>query len=193
MFRAIVALSVGLSLVCGSVFAQSPPTDQGGGAPSALSAAEALNYKLAIGDKVHITTFDEPQLTGDFVVGTDGQVSLLWIGGVQATGRTAEQVRADIEARLKDGYILNPTVSLQVLASRPFYILGEVNKPGQYTFTDGLTVMSAVATAGGFTYRANQKRVFIKHAGKGGEAQQPLTATTEVQAGDTIRIAERYF
>jgi polysaccharide export outer membrane protein len=193
MFRSIVAVEILLALICGPALAQSPPAPENAAVAPALSPAGAQSYKLAVGDKLHIVTFDEPQLSGDFVVGDDGKVSLLWIGGVQAQGRTAEEVRTDIEARLKDGYILNPTVSLQVLVSRPFFILGEVNKPGQYPFTDGLTLMSAVATAGGFTYRANTKKAFVKHVGDGTEKDEPLTATTQVQAGDTIRIGERFF
>ena len=162
-------------------------------AVTTLSPEEALTYKLGPGDKLNIITFDETQLTGDFFVGANGMVSLPWIGEVRAQGRTESELRADIEARLKDGYILNPQVSVQVLVFRPFYILGEVNKPGEYPYVSGLTVMAAVATAQGFTYRANKHTVWIKHPGQGGEVKMPLTAGTEVRAGDTVRIAERYF
>jgi polysaccharide export outer membrane protein len=194
MFRTITALAVGTSLLCGVALAQPAPADVGADAPrTALSVEDALTYKLGAGDKLHIITFDEPQLTGDFFVGSDGMVSLPWIGGVPARGRTENELRTDIEARLKDGYILNPAVSVQVLVYRPFYILGEVNKPGQYPYTDGLTVMSAVATAGGFTYRANTKSVFLKHPGESVEVKEPIAAATAVRAGDTIRIGERYF
>jgi len=192
MFRAIAACTMGLSLICNPVSAQTAPAGDAG-AVSPLSPEEAQTYKLGAGDRLHITTFDEPQLSGEFVVGSDGCLSMVWIGEVPARGRTADQVRSDIEARLKDGYILNPTVSLQVFVSRPFYILGEVHKPGEYPFADGLTVMSAVAVAGGFTYRANTGKVFIKHAGETQEEKEPLTPGTAVQAGDTIRISERYF
>lgn len=162
-------------------------------APTALSPEEALTYKLGPGDKLNIITFDEPQLTGEFFVGANGMVSLPWIGDVRAVGRTESQLRADIEAKLKDGYILNPQVSLQVLVYRPFYILGEVNKPGEYPYVSGLTVMAAVATAQGFTYRANKHTVWIKRPGQNAEMKLPLTPATEVHAGDTVRIAERYF
>jgi polysaccharide export outer membrane protein len=158
-----------------------------------LSAREALTYRLGPGDKLHIITFDESQLTGDFSVGADGMVSLPWIGDVQAQGRTESELRRDIEAKLKDGYILNPTISLQILTYRPFYILGEVNKPGEYPYTAGLTVMSAVATAGGFTYRANTRRIYIKHQGATTEIKEHASASVEIHAGDTIRVAERFF
>jgi len=158
-----------------------------------LSSAEAATYSLGPGDRLSIITFDEPQLTGNFAVGSNGMVSLPWIGDVQAQGRTEAELRADIEARLKDGYILNPQVSLQVLTYRPFYILGEVNRPGEYPYVSGLSVVSAVATAQGFTYRANKKRVYIKRAVQPTELALPLSPATEIRAGDTIRIGERYF
>jgi len=204
MFRTTTALAVGFSLICAAAMGQTarPATAEpapeampapASMSPTPLSPEEAATYRLGAGDKLHIITFDETQLTGDFFVGSDGMVSLPWIGDVTARGRTASQLRADIEAKLKDGYILNPTVSVQVEVFRPFYILGEVNKPGQYPYTDGLTVMSAVATAGGFTYRANKSKVFIKHLGQSVELKEPISAATEVRAGDTVRIAERYF
>jgi polysaccharide export outer membrane protein len=196
MVRVIVALAVGVALACGVAQAEpvnSAPTSAQGPKATALPPEAAASYRLGAGDKLHIITFDEAQLTGDFYVGSDGKISLPMIGDVPARGRTESELRYDIEARLKDGYILNPTVSVQVLVYRPFYILGEVNKPGEYPYTDGLTVMRAVATAGGFTYRANTKRVFIKRPGQNLELKTPVTATTEVRAGDTIRVVERYF
>jgi len=197
----IKALALAVALCAGPAMAQrvgdSPPPPPSPtlypAAPTALSPEEARTYRLGAGDKLHIITFDEPQLTGDFNVGSNGSVSLPWIGEVPALGRTESEVRGDIEARLKDGYILNPQISLQVLAFRPFYILGEVNKPGEYPYVSGLTVMSAVATAQGFTYRANTHRVYIKRPGSNAEVKIPLKASTEVHAGDTIRIPERYF
>ena len=208
MFRTIVALAVGCCLLCSPAAAQRDPTGPANGpavaagapaklAPlagvSEMSAEKTLSYKLGPGDQLAIITFDEPQLTGNFFVGADGTVSLPWLGDLQAGGRTVRELRADIEARLKNGFIVNPAVSLQVIALRPFYILGEVNKPGQYPYIAGMTVMSAVATAGGFTYRAKTSKVFIKHPGEDFEDAVPLSAATPVAAGDTIRIAERYF
>ena len=199
MFRAIVLSCLVFALSVGAAAQPAPPATPPAAPPAAagpviaLTPEEALTYRLGPGDKLNIITFDEPQLTGLFFVGANGMVSLPWIGDVPAAGRTESQMRADIEARLKDGYILNPQVSLQVMVFRPFYILGEVNKPGEYPYVSGLTVMAAVATAQGFTYRANKHTVWIKHPGPGGEVKLPLTPATEVHAGDTVRIAERYF
>jgi polysaccharide export outer membrane protein len=196
LFKAI-ALSCLLLFVSGDAMAcfglghrKAPPTPA---AASILSSDEDQVYALGPGDRLNIITFDEPQLTGTFNVGANGAVSLPWIGDVPAVGRTEAELRDEIKARLKDGYILNPQVSVQVVTFRPFYILGEVNRPGEYPYVSGLTVMSAVATAQGFTYRANKRRVYIKHAGEPFELRTPVTPTTPVQVGDTIRVVERYF
>lgn len=195
MFRAIVLSCLVFAFSLGAAAQPGPQSTPPASVatPTVLSREEALTYKLGPGDKLNIITFDEPQLTGNFSVGANGMVSLPWIGDVRAQGRTETELRADIEARLKDGYILNPQVSLQVLVFRPFYILGEVNKPGEYPYVSGLTVMAAVATAQGFTYRANKHTVYIKRPGRDAELKLPLTPATEVHAGDTVRIAERYF
>ena len=93
----------------------------------------------------------------------------------------------------KEGYVKDPRVSVEVMTYRPFYILGEVQKPGEYPYSNGLTVLNAVATAGGFTYRANTKKVFIKRAESSTEEKYPLNSQTPVAPGDTIRIGERLF
>jgi polysaccharide export outer membrane protein len=164
-------------------------------APDASAAAEALSeYKLGPGDKLHVTTYGEETLTGDFSVGSSGKVALPLIGDVQAAGLTIPQLQKSIETALIDGgYLKQPRINIEVLNYRPFYILGEVEKPGEYPYVAGLTVMSAVATANGFTYRANTKRVVIKHANSPTDTEVPLTSTLLVSPGDTIRVKERYF
>ena len=163
-------------------------------AQSASAAEETSgDYQLGVADELRVTVFNEPNLSGQFVVNSNGMVSLPLIGEVRAAGTTVNGLRNDITTKLADGYLLNPKVSLQVLTFRPFYILGEVNKPGKYAYSSGLTVLNAVATAEGFTYRANKRKVFVKHAGSTEEQQVSLTPATPVQPGDTIRIGERYF
>jgi protein involved in polysaccharide export with SLBB domain len=188
-------LAVFLCVAAGASRAQpaGPPATPAVAEGSTLSAEEALTYKLGPGDKLRIITFDEPQLTGEFLVDSTGTVSLPLIGEVPANGRTVGDVQGDIVGRLKDGFIKEPSVSIEVLTFRPFYILGEVNKPGEYPYTSDLTVVNAVATAGGFTYRANEHRVLIKHQGASAEERVLLTPTTKVRPGDTIRVVERYF
>jgi protein involved in polysaccharide export with SLBB domain len=201
MSRVTASIAFALVLFGGQAWAQplpnaassgSEPAPVGtlqGGAPS----ESGLNYQLGAEDKVRVITYDEPQLTGEFYVNSSGNISLPLIGEVPARGRTVGELQADIENLLKQGYIKNPSVSVEVLTFRPFYILGEVNKPGEYPYTDQLTVMSAVATAGGFTYRANESYIFIKHENESTETKTKVTASTEVHPGDTIRVVERYF
>ncbi|MEO8113937.1 MAG: polysaccharide biosynthesis/export family protein [Phenylobacterium sp.] len=150
-------------------------------------------YHLGSGDKVRVTTFGEEALSGDFLVSGSGKVALPLVGEIAAAGLTPREFQERVETALKEGYLKEPRVSVEVLNYRPFYILGEVKSPGTYPFTNGLTVMNAVATAGGFTYRANIKKVFIKRAEADKEMAYPLTDLTPVAPGDTIRIAERLF
>ena len=103
------------------------------------------------------------------------------------------ELQLEIQQAYQNGYLKDPKVSAEVLNYRPFYILGEVMKPGTYPFENGLTVLKAVATAEGFTYRANTKRVYIKRPEETDEHEYPLTSTTLVAPGDTIRIGERFF
>jgi polysaccharide export outer membrane protein len=159
----------------------------------AVPVREVAAYRLGAGDKIRVITFGEDSLTGEFQVAGSGKVSFPLIGEVQAAGLTVPEFQRGVESALKEGYLKEPRVSVEVLNYRPFYILGEVNKPGEYPYTNGLTVMNAVATAEGFTYRANMKKVFIKRADSEKEESFPLTGTTPVAPGDTIRIAERFF
>jgi protein involved in polysaccharide export with SLBB domain len=168
----------------------------GGGALAVAQEAPVRDvpaYKLGSGDKIRVITFGEESLTGEFTVGGSGKVSLPLVGEVQAAGLTIPEFQKGVETILKDGYLREPRVSVEVLNYRPFYILGEVNKPGEYPYTNGLTVMNAVATAEGFTYRANTRRVFIKRADSAEEQEYPLTSMTPVAPGDTIRVKERFF
>ncbi|WP_269714843.1 polysaccharide biosynthesis/export family protein [Caulobacter sp. NIBR2454] len=150
-------------------------------------------YILGSGDKLRVLTFGEEQLTGEFFVGSEGKVALPLIGEIKAGGLTVRQFQEGIELALKEGYIKEPRVSVEVLNYRPFFILGEVKSPGTYPYTSGLTVLNAVATAEGFTYRADTKKVFIKRANETAEHAYPLTTTTPVAPGDTIRVGERFF
>jgi polysaccharide export outer membrane protein len=180
----LVAAFFGMFVVGGAASAQER---------EATTVREIAAYKLGAGDKIRVITFGEEALTGEFQVGGSGKVSLPLVGEVPAAGLTIPEFQKGVETALKDGYLRDPRVSVEVLNYRPFYILGEVNKPGEYPYTNGLTVMNAVATAEGFTYRANTKRVFIKRADTSEEQEYPLNSTTPVAPGDTIRVAERFF
>lgn len=176
-------------LFAGAALAQSPATP----GANAIGSASDFEYHLGSGDKVRIIVFGEESLTGEFFLSSAGTVSFPLIGDVPAAGLTIPELQKAIETKLADGYLKEPKVSAEVLNYRPFYILGEVMKPGEYPYTSGLTVLNAVATAEGFTYRADTHKVYIKRATSLGEHEVPLTTATPVEPGDTIRIGERFF
>ena len=167
---------------------------QSGAEPAATAAnAQAMDYLLGPGDKVRVTVYGEESLSGEFFVSGTGLMSLPLIGEIKVGGMTVGQFQTAVQDKLKDGYLKDPRVSAEVLTFRPFYILGEVEKPGTYPYTSGLTVLNAVATAGGFTYRADKKSVYIKRNGDTSENKGELKPSTLVSPGDTIRIGERFF
>lgn len=192
MIRKMVAIVCLVDMaVCGvanPVTAQAPTRAAGAQRPVADGS-----YMLGPGDKLQISVYGEEELTGEQQVGPDGTVAMPLIGRVPATGRTVTAVSDEIRTKLASGYVQNPSVTVIITAYRPFYILGEVNTPGQYEYAKGLTVLAAVARAGGFTYRAKKNDVFVKHEGSAAEERVKLTGDLPVQPGDTIRIAERYF
>jgi polysaccharide biosynthesis/export protein len=160
-------------------------------APAAKATPAA--YQLGPGDKVRVVTYGEETLTGEFAVAPSGDIAFPLIGDVNAQGRTAVELQKAIATKLAAGYVREPRVAVEVVNFRPFYILGEVNRPGEYPYVSGMTVRQAVATAQGFTYRANTGKVLVKHAGDPNERAYHLSAATPVEPGDTLRIVERYF
>lgn len=150
-------------------------------------------YRLGPDDRVRITTFSEESLTGEFPISSAGKISLPLVGEISAAGMTTSELATAIQNALKQGYLTDPKVAIDVISFRPYFVLGEVNHPGQFPYSSGMTVLNAVATANGFTYRANQHIVFIRHQGDVKDAKVKLTPTTMVLPGDTIRIGERYF
>lgn len=187
--RLVKSLALG-AVILGAAVAPTVASAQA----EASSERHIPDYRLGAGDKVRITTFGEESLTGEFQVGGSGKVAVPLLGEISAIGLTAREFQGRLEAALKEGdFLKDPKVTVEVMNYRPFYILGEVNKPGEYPYTNGLTVMNAVATAEGFTYRANKGRVKIKRQSGEKEEEFPLTSTTPVAPGDTIRIPERFF
>jgi polysaccharide export outer membrane protein len=150
-------------------------------------------YRLGPGDQLRIVVFGEENLTGEFLVSPSGSISYPLVGEVPAQGRTVNEFAAQLAEVLRGGYVRQPNISVEVASYRPFFILGEVGSPGTYPYAAGLTVMNAVATAGGFTYRADIRRVYIKHPEESAERLYRLTSTTPIQPGDTVRIPERRF
>ena len=157
------------------------------------SRAVAQGYQLNAGDKVQIAVFNEDNLSGSYVVAPSGEVTLPLAGSIKAAGLTLAEFQQAVVTRLKDGVVQEPSVTVNAVELRPYFILGEVKKPGKYSYLPDLTVLSAVATAEGFTYRANMHAIYVRHANDPSEREYPLTATMAVLPGDTIRISQRYF
>ncbi|HKT85569.1 MAG TPA: polysaccharide biosynthesis/export family protein [Novosphingobium sp.] len=165
------------------------------GTPLAESANASAPYTLGPGDKLRITVYGEDTLTGEYNVSADGAISFPLIGNVPAAGKTIADLQSELTKQLANGYFENPRVSAEILDYRPYYILGEVNRPGQYQYSAGLTIQQAVAAAGGFTYRANDDRIFLKRAMDTREKLVDLDKNPSflVLPGDTIRVGERFF
>ena len=165
-----------------------------GPTPAIASAGDVTEtYTLGIDDKLTLNVFGEDRLTGEQQIGPDGSITIPLIGKVQAAGRTVDAVSGEVRERLAMGFLKNPSVSITILTFRPFYILGEVNRPGEYPYRKGMSVSDAVATAQGFSYRARKKYVFVKRQGAADEQRLELRPDLQVQPGDTLRIGERYF
>lgn len=165
-------------------------------APGELTTASIENeeYRLGIGDKVRILVFGEEDLSGEFTIDNRGSVDLPLIGEAPAAGKTIRQLEHNVVARFKQGYLLDPRVSIDVLNFRPFFIQGEVKTAGEFPYKSGITALDAVAIAGGYSYRAKKNLIYIRRSGSGEErAYDPSIARVMVQPGDNIRVPERFF
>lgn len=161
-------------------------------APAAATPSVPV-YRLGPDDKVRINVYGEDALNAEYLVGSDGNISFPLLGMVEAKGLTLAELQALLTRRLAESAINDPKVSVDIVEYRPFYVLGEVQKAGQYPYRTGMTVMAAIATAGGFTYRASKKTVMIQRFGETTERAFPLGPETIVLPGDTIRVKERFF
>ena len=166
---------------------------QGSAGDETAETRTVTAYTLGTGDQLRINVYGHQDLSGEFEVDGAGAVSLPLIGQVDALGLTTPELETKIVEKLDGDYILNPRVSVEVTNYRPYYILGEVSSPGEYPYASGLTVLNAVAAAGGFTYRAKKQVVFIKSADTNMEVKYHLDTSTVVKPGDTLRIGERKF
>jgi polysaccharide export outer membrane protein len=176
---------------CSSVPGGMPIVESGDRYVAAESGIE--DYRLGAGDKVRVTVFNEPTLSGEFSVSTTGTLSLPLVGDITADGKQPADVATEFQRRLAEGYIREPKVSAEVISYRPFFILGEVRAPGQYPYASNLTVMNAIATAQGFTPRANHDYAFVRKSGSTQEQAFRLSPDLRVMPGDTVRIGERFF
>ncbi|GAB5455372.1 MAG: polysaccharide biosynthesis/export family protein [Henriciella sp.] len=172
---------------------QSAPVADVRDLPTDIAEREIGEYRLGADDQLRVTVFGEPELSGEYVLDGTGTVSLPLVGEIPALNLTVREFQRAAEARYADGYLRDPRINAEVLNYRPFYILGEVRQPGEYPYSNGLTVLNAVATAGGFTYRANESVIVIKGSDDDAEYRVKLDPSTKILPGDTIRVIERFF
>ena len=175
-------------------FADSPRNAYAAATPAAYAAAPVVAahdapYHLDAGDKLRVVVFGQEGLTNTYAIDAGGAITMPLIGAVAARGKTPAGLAADIAARLRNGYIREPSVAVEVETYRPFFILGEVQAPGQYPYVPNMSVESAVAIAGGFSPRAKRDAVTLTH--NAGRAVVPLG--TPIGPGDTIFVGERWF
>ena len=160
---------------------------------AAIKDAAVGPQRLQPGDKIKITVFGEDRLSGEYTIDPSGAVSLPLAGTVKAAGSTKAQLEKSLARKFRGDYLRNPKVTVEIAAYRPIYLLGEVEKPGEYPFKPGLNALTAAALAGGLTYRASKTRVLIRRADEGGFREYSTSDVVPVLPGDLIRVPQRYF
>ena len=179
-------------------FAASPSPRGSAPAENAYAAAPAAvthdaPYHLDAGDKLRVVVYGQEGLTNTYAIDAAGSITMPLIGAVPARGRTPAALAAEIAAKLRAGYIRDPSVAVEIDSYRPFFILGEVQAPGQYPYVPNMTVESAVAIAGGFTPRAKRNMVTVTHTDAGGSGRFVVPLGTSLSPGDTVFVGERWF
>ena len=159
----------------------------------ASTRVQVVDTRVQVGDRIKVTVYGEDNLNGVYDVDPAGNVSLPLAGTIRGAGLSKRDLEREITRRYRSDFLQDPKVTVDIATSRPFYVMGEAEKPGEYPYRSGLTVMSAIATAGGATYRASRSHVLIQHAGQNAWVEYPLVPEVPVAPGDIIRLPERYF
>ena len=182
--RALAALILGMGSLAGCAATPAPC------ATAAAPETAVAGYRLGPGDLVRVIVFRQPDISGEFRLDGDGDLALPLAGEIRAGRLTTRELEQAIGARLRDAnYLLNPQVSIQVLTYRPFYIVGEIRRPGEYEYQNGMTLINAVALAGGYSHRAKAAAATIER----GACIVPARPDTPVLPSDVIRVPERFF
>jgi polysaccharide export outer membrane protein len=156
-------------------------------------AAYQETYALDTGDKLRIIVFGQDGLSSSYTVDAGGNVTMPLIGSVPARGMSTANLADSIASRLKQGYVREPKVTVEVEAYRPFFILGEVTTPGQYAYTPNMTAETAIAIAGGFAPRASKSTVKVTRNLPGQQFSGDVPLNFELKPGDTVLVKERWF
>jgi polysaccharide export outer membrane protein len=162
-------------------------------ASAATPTAYGAAYRLDAGDKLRVVVYGQDGLTNSYAIDAGGSITMPLIGAVPARGRTPAGLAAEIAAKLRKGYIRDPSVAVEIESYRPFFILGEVAAPGQYPYVPNMSVESAVAIAGGFSPRARRDSVTLTHTDGAGSSRTVVPLGTALGPGDTVLVSERWF
>jgi len=162
-------------------------------AAAPLPPSRTTPYRLDAGDKLRVVVYGQEGLTNTYTIDAGGSITMPLIGAVGARGRTPAGLAAEISSRLRNGYIREPSVAVEVETYRPFFILGEVAAPGQYPYVPNMSVESAVAMAGGFSPRAKRDAVTLTHTDNSTLSRAVVPLGTPISPGDTILVGERWF
>ncbi|MEM6416008.1 MAG: polysaccharide biosynthesis/export family protein [Pseudomonadota bacterium] len=196
----VKVLFLGMMVVTSSLFAScvsaQPSKSESATKAQANAAsvgADLEGYLLGPGDSVRVRVFQEPDLSDEYSVGPNGEIAMPLAGRIQAAGGTTSELAKRISRALAEGYLDDANVAVEIVGFRPFYIFGEVETPGDYPYAAGMNIIKAIATAGGYTYRAKKSVVYIQRGGVGDEEKAKVSAQTKILPGDVVRIPERFF
>jgi polysaccharide export outer membrane protein len=196
---AISALRNAMSNSSRPVYAEAPePAPAVAPMPAAYTAAPMpvrydAGYRLDAGDKLRVVVYGQEGLTNTYTIDAAGSITMPLIGQVPARGRSPAALANQISAKLRNGYIREPSVAVEIESYRPFFILGEVQAPGQYPYVPNMTVESAIAIAGGFSPRAKRDLVTVTRTDGNGAARYAVPLGTSLGPGDTVLVGERWF
>jgi polysaccharide export outer membrane protein len=179
------------TIAYGQAYAGPAPMPVGYAEPPPVSYD--ASYHLDAGDRLRVVVYGQEGLTNTYAIDAGGAITMPLIGAVAARGRTPAGLAADIAARLRGGFIRDPSVAVEIEAYRPFFILGEVAAPGQYPYVPNMTVESAVAIAGGFSPRARRDRVTVTHTDAAATGRYVVPPGMSLSPGDTVLVGERWF
>ncbi len=185
---ALLAAAVLLSACAGGSLSSSQQQ-----ALAVAEAAAAAPPKLQPGDKITITVYGEESLSGNYQLDQSGQISLPLAGTVEAKGLTQAQLEHLLAKKFRSEYLKHPRVTVTITTLQPYYIMGEVKNPGQFPYQSGLNVLTALAIAGGPTYRASRTNVEIQRRGDSRMHDYPISAKVPILPGDVIKVPQRYF
>lgn len=190
--RRVFAAWVGVLAACIVVLALLVP-QLAMASTSGQQSSAVRNYVLGVGDTIRIDVLGEPELSFQVRLTGDGSIQYPFLGRIQAAGKPVGTLRNEITRGLKNGYLVNPQVRVSIVAFRPIYVTGAVNRPGSYPYNIGMTVGNAIAAAGGFNIRASENKIYLLPGGDGNGQKHKVKSGDSISPGDTVIVGEGLF